>query len=175
MSFVDRVKKILLERNRKELESVQKSIDELTERHAEEFEGVQILKEASDVANREKSKVQNTMLSKKELEDLKIIYDFVSNYQKIENVVERIKSMQLPRIDNEFVIYMNGNNSIDAEMTRRYELYDAVKKLNSEITEIINLDEPNIEKGEEVSTVEKKVFLLEYLERKKRLKEQRIH
>ena len=172
MSFIERVKKVLLERNREELERVEQSIKEITQMHSDEYESVQKLREEFEIASQEKSQVQKTILDKKELEDLKTIYDFVNNYPTIQKVLKKIKDIDLPQIDEDNIYFKNvyyksEADLINATLRRRKELNEAVKKLNIEITEIIN-SEKQEQLTSEHSEPEKKGFFAKLFGGKKK-------
>lgn len=140
MSFLDRVKDILLKRNEEELASLEARIREVTSAHSIESENVQKLKEESKVVSREKSQVQKNMISKKELEDLEVIYNFIANYPEIYKITEKIRhagGMAEYARDREVYID-NEEDAFNFELGYRSNLYGIVKKLNEEIAQILN-------------------------------------
>ena len=85
MSFVERVKEILLSRNEEEIENIKLKIEELQGTHSQKRENVSRLKEESEIASKEKAAVQKNVLTKKELSELEIIYNFIYLFHKSPN------------------------------------------------------------------------------------------
>lgn len=135
MSFIDRVKSILLAKNEEELASVEAKIAEVEILHSEKLENVNSLKKESEIALGEKSEVQRNVLTKKDLKELETIYDFIVNYpqiEKITNVIKDISSL-IDSISIEFY-------ELDDELYHRLKLYAVVKRINEEIERILNED-----------------------------------
>lgn len=91
MSFLERVKYVLLENNERDLAALDAKTAEVEKEYLTEAEIVQRLQEESKEARREKSDVQKKLMSKKELADLKIIYEFIANYPQIKAISERMR------------------------------------------------------------------------------------
>ena len=90
MSFIDRVKRILLAKNEEELATVEGKIAEVEILHSEKLEDVNSLKKESEIALGEKSEVQRNVLSKNDLKELETIYEFIVNYPQIEKIANII-------------------------------------------------------------------------------------
>lgn len=139
MKFVDRVKSVLLERKNKELAAVEAEIRDLNKKYAEENENVNNLKQESNDFAKEKAETRKKMLSKKELNDLGNIYEFIVNYPRIEKILEKIK--ESCSIDDNQVIYTEMDIDTEGvldeeELMSRYYLYNLLKPLNEQIIEI---------------------------------------
>lgn len=141
MSFIDRVKRILLAKNEEELTSVEAKIAEVEILHSEKLEDVNSLKKESEIALGEKSEVQRNVLSKNDLKELETIYEFIVNYPQIEKIANIIKdtSAMLDSINVDFSeeIYIH---ELDEELYHRLRLYVVVKKINEEIERILSED-----------------------------------
>lgn len=147
MSFIDRVKRILLEKNKVEIEEIERRKKELSKQHEKESEDVEKLKQASEEAVREKSKVQSSIIDKKDLDDLELLYDFMTNLPRIEKTLKHIKSDEK---DNEDYIYYLGSNDevLADEMNMRYELLSKLRRLNRQIVEIKDTDVKDLQDNE---------------------------
>ena len=137
MSFIERVKSILLAKNEEELASVEAKIAEVEILHSEKVEDVNFLKKESEIALGEKSKVQRNVLTKKDLKELETIYEFIVNYPQIEKIANMIRdiSSMIGYISLEEDVY-----TLDEELNHRLRLYAVVKKINEEIDRILNED-----------------------------------
>ena len=67
MDFIERVKSVLLERNKAELLDVEARIEEVRNSHLKEADELQRLKAESQEASKERSEVQKNILNKKDL------------------------------------------------------------------------------------------------------------
>ena len=142
MKFVNRTKKILLARKEEELSAIEEKIKELNKIYSKEHEKVINLKQESDEVFGRKAEFQKNIKNKKEITDLEIIYDFVSNYPRIEKILARIKEMY-PLNYNEYLVYpeIYTNEIVQEEgIDIRYQLYKMVKGLNEQIIEINDAD-----------------------------------
>ena len=124
MSFLDKIKKVLLENNEKELANIKAKIADVEREYLEESEKVQKLEEETKEAHRKKSDVQKKILTKKDLEDLKIIYEFMSNYSQIKAISERMThANELGRYSMELVpIIDDPEQAFNAEIEYRKRL-----------------------------------------------------
>ena len=143
MSFIDRVKSELKKKNEEELANIEIRIKELEKTVSNAVEEVQKVKKESEEASKEKSKAEKNILSKKELENLEIIYNFISNYPEIEKITERIlhTSNMARYIDSPYGYIESDQEAFDEEVKYREKLCVLVKKLNEEISKIINGEE----------------------------------
>ena len=151
MSFVNRVKDILLKKNAEELANLNERIREVEKAHSRETESVQKLKEESEIASKEKSEVQKTMISRKELEELEVIYEFIANYPQIEQITEKIRNaaQMTAYISNSDGYVENEEVAYIEEMNYRNNLCGIVKGLNEGINEILNGENEEQEKQED--------------------------
>ena len=155
MSFFDKIKKVLLENNEKELANIEAKIDDIEREYLEESEKVQMLEEESKEAHRKKSDVQKKILTKKELGDLKTIYEFMANYSQIKAISERmVHANELSRYIMELnPVVDDPEQAFNAEIEYRKRLCGIVSVLNKEITQILSdekvSDENNLEVQEE--------------------------
>ena len=155
MSFFDKIKKVLLENNEKELANIEAKIDDIEREYLEESEKVQMLEEESKEAHRKKSDVQKKILTKKELGDLKTIYEFMANYSQIKAISERmVHANELSRYIMELnPVVDDPEQAFNAEIEYRKRLCGIVSVLNKEITQILSdekvSDENNLEVQDE--------------------------
>lgn len=155
MNFFDKVKNVLLENSDKELASIETKIDDIEREYLEESEKVQMLEEESREAHRKKSDVQKKILTKKELDDLKTIYEFMANYSQIKAISERmVHANELSRYIMELIpVVDDPEQAFNAEIEYRKRLCGIVSVLNKEITQILSdekvSDENNLEVQDE--------------------------
>ena len=155
MNFFDKVKNVLLENSDKELASIEAKIDDIEREYLEESEKVQMLEEESREAHRKKSDVQKKILTKKELDDLKTIYEFMANYSQIKAISERmVHANELSRYIMELIpVVDDPEQAFNAEIEYRKRLCGIVSVLNKEITQILSdekvSDENNLEVQDE--------------------------
>ena len=143
MNFLERIRNILLEKNFQEIEDIEKEIKDTDRKYSNGSGNIQELKEESQTVTKTTTDFQRTIIDPKELEDLKTIYDFLSNYQVIKKVLHKIKNIQLPEANPKYI--------------------HVLKKLNLEIARIINgQEEPNN------SETEKENFFSRLLGKRKR-------
>ena len=137
MSFVERVKEILLSRNEEEIENIKLKIEELQGTHSQKRENVSRLKEESEIASKEKAAVQKNVLTKKELSELEIIYNFVANYDQIDKMIEHIRhiSGMMDYMEIEGVSALNLVE--DEERIHRLKLTNCLMKLNDDLPKIL--------------------------------------
>ena len=137
MSFVERVKEILLSRNEEEIENIKLKIEELQGTHSQKRENVSRLKEESEIASKEKAAVQKNVLTKKELSELEIIYNFVANYDQIDKMIEHIRhiSGMMDYMEIEGVAALNLVE--DEERIHRLKLTNCLMKLNDDLPKIL--------------------------------------
>ena len=148
MSFVERVKEILLSRNEEEIENIKLKIEELQGTHSQKRENVSRLKEESEIASKEKAAVQKNVLTKKELSELEIIYNFIANYDQIDKMIEHIRhiSGMMDYMEIEGVAALNLVE--DEERIHRLKLTNCLMKLNDDL--------PKILAGEQIEEVDEK-------------------
>ena len=155
MNFFDKVKNVLLENSDKELASIEAKIGDIEREYLEESEKVQMLEEESREAHRKKSDVQKKILTKKELDDLKTIYEFMANYSQIKAISERmVHANELSRYIMELIpVVDDPEQAFNAEIEYRKRLCGIVSVLNKEITQILSdekvSDENNLEVQDE--------------------------
>ena len=152
MNFFDKVKNVLLENSDKELASIEAKIDDIEREYLEESEKVQMLEEESREAHRKKSDVQKKILTKKELDDLKTIYEFMANYSQIKAISERmVHANELSRYIMELIpVVDDPEQAFNAEIEYRKRLCGIVSVLNKEITQILSDEKVSDEKNLEV-------------------------
>lgn len=137
MSFVERVKEILLSRNEEEIENIKLKIEELQGTHSQKRENVSRLKEESEIASKEKAAVQKNVLTKKELSELEIIYNFIANYDQIDKMIEHIRHISgiMDYMEIEGVAALNLVE--DEERIHRLKLTNCLMKLNDDLPKIL--------------------------------------
>ena len=152
MNFFDKVKNVLLENSDKELASIEAKIGDIEREYLEESEKVQMLEEESREAHRKKSDVQKKILTKKELDDLKTIYEFMANYSQIKAISERmVHANELSRYIMELIpVVDDPEKAFNAEIEYRKRLCGIVSVLNKEITQILSDEKVSDEKNLEV-------------------------
>ena len=152
MNFFDKVKNVLLENSDKELVSIEAKIGDIEREYLEESEKVQMLEEESREAHRKKSDVQKKILTKKELDDLKTIYEFMANYSQIKAISERmVHANELSRYIMELIpVVDDPEKAFNAEIEYRKRLCGIVSVLNKEITQILSDEKVSDEKNLEV-------------------------
>lgn len=165
MKFIDKVKRKLINTNEREIANIEKRITELREQHSVEYESVQALQEESERASKDRQQVQSSIMDKKELADIEMIYDFVLKFPMIERMTAKFKNIDL-LFNNDFVYVLEDDNeSFDMELNRRNELCETLKKLNEDIIQIKQLSReelfkdfnPNQENKKETEDREERV------------------
>lgn len=152
MDFLEKAKYVMLGKIDSERQSIDEKISELSGTHLLESENVRKLKAESDEANRERAEVQRSMLSKKELNDLEMIYDFVVNYPQIAEIVERIRrTVLLTEYASNFDDFVvDDEEAFRKEVEYRTVITGFIKNLNEEISNILESDPEDFKKPEEV-------------------------
>ena len=152
MSFLDKIKKVLLENNEKELANIKAKIADVEREYLEESEKVQMLEEESKEAHRKKSDVQKKILTKKELGDLKTIYEFMANYSQIKAISERMThANELGRYSMELVpIIDDPEQAFNAEIEYRKRLCGITSALSRDITQILSEEKVSDEDREKI-------------------------
>ena len=149
MSFVDRVKSILLKKNEEELANIETKIAEVERIHSRERENVRNLREEAKVISGEKTAVQKNILNQKDLKELEIIYNFIVNYPQIEKIIDTIRKISsMTDFISIDVYHENGTYLLDEELNYRTRLCSIVKKINEEINKILNEDDTKETEGE---------------------------
>ncbi len=149
MSFVDRVKSILLKKNEEELANIEIKIAEVERIHSRERENVRNLREEAKVISGEKTAVQKNILNQKDLKELEIIYNFIVNYPQIEKIIEAIRKISsMTDFISIDIYHENGTYLLDEELNYRTRLCSIVKKINEEINKILNEENPKENESE---------------------------
>ena len=155
MDFIERVKSVLLERNKAELLDVEARIEEVRNSHLKEADELQRLKAESQEASKERSEVQKNILNKKDLARLEIIYNFVANYAQIDKVIEKVREVSelidhMP-VEEYSVMTVDeeGNFFVDEELLHREKLLVALRRINTEVAEILEEEPEEKEENQE--------------------------
>lgn len=119
MKFLERVKKILFERNKRQIESTSSKIEKLEKECQAEEVKISDLNTKINEINEEQKKLQSVLLSEEEQKDLKIINEFVSNYQAIGQAITQICEMDAKHAE--------ASNEV---------VYQDLIKLNEKLSEI---------------------------------------
>ena len=138
MKFIDRVKKILLDKNQSEILAVEKKIQEAQKKQSENVESIKDLKKEAQKASKEAVEAKNKVITGKELSQLGIIYDFLSNYSMIEKLLKEImkakKSFSKHLFKSLFRFSKNKTDDL------KYVLYNIISELNKKTVEIDDMD-----------------------------------
>lgn len=149
MKFIDRIKKILIEKEEEELILIKGKIEKIHKEYLREHEEVKNLgKEVKEYSGK-KSEIQKNVIDNKELKDLENIYNFVANFSRIEKISEEIKKM--PILYEDYAIYPETYPDeviYSDELYRKYQLYEMLKDLNNKITQIKETDIKELLKSE---------------------------
>lgn len=156
MSFVERVKKILLEKNENEIRAIEERIQEVSEIHSIETEQVRRLTEESKAVSKERGQVQKNIISTKELKDLEQIYEFVASYPQIKDITKSIvHAAEMSRYAGSYEIYSEDPEILwNEEVLYRERLSTIVENLNRQIEEIINSKYEEVEQETVQETIE---------------------
>ena len=137
MKFINRVKNTLLDRNRKELQEIEKKILELS-------------KIAQPQEKSDNTEEQKQTLSNDGIKDLRIKFDFVANFTRIEKILEEIKKVPIIYDDSSLVDEDYPDDlAIFEEINRKKKLLDLLEKLNEKIRYIKETDVDELQKDNE--------------------------
>lgn len=134
MNSFERIKDELLKQNKKQSEAIESKIDKLNQKIAEQQEQIKIKKSQIDEITAE---LESEAIDKEMLKDLQVLFDFMSSYNIINSVIDRISQME-----------SYGDINIDklkrqipmenVEYTRRLIFLDSLYSLNTDLFKIIN-------------------------------------
>ena len=138
MDFLYRVKKILLDKKEEELANIEEKIKQVNELYLIEQEKVENLKIETEDNQDKQSEFRRKMLTKRELDDLEVIYNFALNYPKIEIIVQKLRKECYSFYENRLTFIENDSNDIvdEDELYLRTQLYERLKVLNKELAKI---------------------------------------
>ena len=157
MDFFDRAKDKLLKQNQNEISKLEKKINKLNQELSGKNEIVKDLTQKKDNEIQNKSEFEKTVLKENEMEDLKVLYEFIANYPKINKIVDKVSQMTPLYEDEVYDIYDGIPDEIFnyEEMNRRRQFYEKLKALNDEIIEICNKDVQELNDQEEIKEEKK--------------------
>ena len=134
MNSFERIKDELLKQNKKQSEAIESKIDKLNQKIAEQQEQIKIKKSQIDEITAE---LESEAIDKEMLKDLQVLFDFMSSYNIINSVIDRISQMEsygdinIDKLKRQIPIE-------DVEYTRRLIFLDSLFSLNMDLFKIIN-------------------------------------
>ena len=156
MNFFERVKEKLLKQKQEEIKRIEERMNELNAELSMKEEIVKKMTLEKDTATENKNELEKKALSKKEIEDLQVLYDFTVNYERIRRITDKISHMKSMYDEAIVDVYDEMQDDVLAieEMNKRKQFCDRLKDLNDEILKICKEDLDNSKEYE--STIEEK-------------------
>lgn len=157
MDFFDRAKDKLLKQKQNEIAKLDEKINELNQELSGKNEIVKDLTQKKNNEIQNKSEFEKTVLKENEIEDLKVLYEFIANYQRINKIIDKVRQMKPLYEDEIFDAYDEIPDEIFnyEEMNRRRQFYEKLKALNDEIIGICNKDVQELNDQEEIKKEKK--------------------
>lgn len=134
MNSFERIKDELLKQNKKQSEAIESKIDKLNQKIAEQQEQIKIKKSQIDEITAE---LESEAIDKEMLKDLQVLFDFMSSYNIINSVIDRISQME-SYCDINIDKLKRQIPMENVEYTRRLIFLDSLYSLNMDLFKIIN-------------------------------------
>ena len=93
MDFFDSVKQELLRKKEASISKIDDRINQLQEQLQEKANSVSAVSNETDGIKSRKSEMESNTMSEKELDDLQVLYNFLSNYPKIVRITNLLRGM----------------------------------------------------------------------------------
>ena len=154
MDFLKRAKDKLLIQTQNDISKIEGKIEEVERKLSDKNEVVSGLSQKKENEVKSKSPFEKNVLKGNEIEDLKILYEFIANFQRIKMIADKISKMTSLYDDEVFDLYDEIPTEISEfdESSRRNKFTENLKSLNDEIIAI--LDEESEEFSEKEDTKE---------------------
>ena len=138
MDFFDSVKQELLRKKEASISKIDDRINQLQEQLQEKANSVSAVSNETDGIKSRKSEMESNTMSEKELDDLQVLYNFLSNYPKIVRITNLLRGMGSG--SSSYVVYIyddaTDEERYQAQIEVRNEYRRSLASLNKGILEI---------------------------------------